>query len=89
LRNKAIEPEERADEIRRNTHGFPREDEDKKDYIDERKLALYEDRVNEVTSTGSLHAKGKNKQKFEKLMAVILRPIQLARVKDKEVQTSL
>jgi hypothetical protein len=58
---------------------------DEMDYADERKLALYGDRVNEVTSTGNLHAKGKNKQKFKKLVTIILRPMKLAKVKDKEV----
>jgi hypothetical protein len=87
LRNKAIEAEKRADEIKREAHWFPPKDKEKKDYAHERKLALYGDRVNKMTSTVSLHAKGKNKQKFEKLVAVTLRPMELARVKDKEVQT--
>jgi hypothetical protein len=42
-----------------------------------------------VTSKVSLHAKEKEKQNFEKLVAVTLRPMELARVKDKEVQTCL
>ena len=89
LRNKAIEAEERADEIRRDAHWFPPEDEDERDCADENKLRLYGDRVNKVTSTANLHCKGKKKQKFEKLVVVTLRPMELARVKDKEVQTSL
>jgi hypothetical protein len=54
-------------------------------YVDENKLRLYGDRVNEVTSKVSLHAKEKEKQNFEKLVAVTLRPMELAKVKDKEV----
>jgi hypothetical protein len=59
------------------------------DYADENKLRLYGDRVNKVTSKVSLHAEEKEKQNFEKLVAVTLRPMELARVKDKEVQTCL
>ena len=89
LRNKAIEAEERADKIRRDAHWFPPKDEDERDCADENKLRLYGDIVNKVTSTANLHCKGKKKQKFEKLVVVTLRPMELARVKDKEVQTSL
>jgi hypothetical protein len=45
--------------------------------------------VNKVTSKVSLHTKEKEKQNFEKLVVVTLRPMELARVKDKEVQTYL
>jgi hypothetical protein len=83
--NKAIEAEEKENKIKRDAHCFPLEEEDKMDYVDENKLRLYGDGVNKVTSKVSLHAKEKEKQNFKKLVAVTLRPMELARVKDKEV----
>jgi adenylate kinase family enzyme len=89
FRNKARKVEERVDEIRRKANWYPPSDEDEKDYADERKLEIYGSRVDEVESTVNLHAKGRQKQKLEKLVAVSLRPIAQVRVKDKKVQTSL
>jgi hypothetical protein len=65
LRNKVIEVEEKADEIRGEAHWFPPEDKDKRDCADKKKLALYEERVNEVISTGTLHAKGKKEKNLK------------------------
>ncbi|CAK9874836.1 unnamed protein product [Sphagnum jensenii] len=89
FRNKAKKVEERADEIRRKANWYPPSDEDDRDYADERKLEIYGSRVDEVESTVNLHAKGRQKQKLEKLVTVSLRLIVQVRVKDKEVQTSL
>ncbi len=89
FRNKARKVEERVDEIRRKANWYPPSDEDERDYADERKLEIYGSRVDEVESTVNLHAKGRQKQKLEKLVAVSLRPIAQVRVKDKEVETSL
>jgi hypothetical protein len=89
LRNKAIEADDRADKIRKKANWFPPEDEDPRDYADENNLRLYGDRVNEVTTRYRLHAQEKEPQRFEKLVEVTLRPMDRARVKDKEVQTCI